>query len=286
MNYFNKLINKNKFYFIAEIGINHNGSVDIAKKLIEAAKLAGCDAVKIQKRTPELCVPKNQWNIIKETPWGRMTYINYKKKIELSFEACKKLRSFAKKLGLEFIASCWDIPSVKYMKRLNMPFYKVASASITDIKLLNEIKKINNPIIISTGMSTEKQIQRCVKILGQKNLCIMHCTSSYPSVSNELNLKYIEKLSKKFKNSVIGYSGHETNLSSTLAAYVLGAKVIERHITLDRSMWGSDQKSSIEPLGLARLIRDIKNIQISMGDGEKKIYKSELPMIKKLRLVQ
>ena len=135
-------------------------------------------------------------------------------------------------------------------------------------------------------MSTEKQIQRCVKILGQRNLCIMHCTSSYPSVSNELNLNYIVKLSKKFKNSVIGYSGHETNLSSTLAAYVLGAKVIERHITLDRSMWGSDQKSSIEPLGLARLIRDIKNIQISMGDGEKKIYKSELPMIKKLRLVQ
>ncbi len=170
------------------------------------------------------------------------------------------------------------------MKKIKIPFYKIASACITDIGLLKKLKGTKKPLIMSTGMSTENQIDKCVKTLGEKNLCIMHCTSSYPSRTNELNLNYIKKLEKKYTKSVIGYSGHETNLSSTIAAVVLGAKIIERHITLDRSMWGTDQKSSIEPLGLARLIRDIKTVTDSMGNGIKKIYETEKPMIEKLRL--
>ena len=286
MNFFSKLTEDNKLYFIAEIGINHNGSLNIAKKLISAAKLAGCNAVKMQKKTPEICVPKSQWSIKRHTPWGVMTYINYKKKMEFSFKDYKFLSEYSKKLNLDFIASCWDVPSVKFMQKLNTPFYKVASASITDFNLLKEIKKTKKPIIISTGMSTEKQINKCIKFLGQKNLCILHCTSSYPASAEELNLNYILKLRKKFNKSIIGYSGHETNLSSTVAAYVLGARIIERHITLDRSMWGTDQRSSIEPLGIARIIRDIETIRKSMGDGKKKIYENEIPMIEKLRLVK
>ena len=286
MNFFNKILNKSNFYFIAEIGINHNGSIKIAKKLIETAKLAGCDAVKIQKRTPEICVPKEEWNSLRDTPWGKMRYIDYKKKIELSFNDYKFLKKFADKLKITFIASCWDVPSVKFMEKLKIPYYKVSSASITDFELLKEIKKTKKPIIISTGMSTEKQINKCVKFLGEKNLCIMHCTSSYPSKSEELNLNYILRLKKKYRKAIIGYSGHETNLSSTIAAFVLGAKFIERHITLDRSMWGTDQKSSIEPLGIARLIRDLKAVNLSFGDGIKKIYESELMILNKLRMVK
>lgn len=285
MNFFKK-ISKKKAYFIAEIGINHNGDINTALKLIEAAKLAKCDAIKFQKRTPEICVPKNQWNIVRDTPWGKMKYIDYKKKIEFNLSQYKKIHRFAKKLNIEMIASCWDIPSVKFMKKLNIKFYKIASACLTDLKLLKEIKKTRKPIILSTGMSTEDQIKKSVKILGAKNLCIMHCTSSYPASNNELNLNYIKKLDRMFPGAVIGYSGHEINLSSTIAAFVLGAKIIERHITLDRSMWGTDQKSSIEPLGLARLIRDLEIVQASLGNGIKKIYKSELPILKKLRVIK
>ncbi len=281
-NYFDNL-SKSKPYVIAEIGINHNGDLKIAKDLIVAAKLAGCNAVKFQKRSPELCVPRDQWNIIRDTPWGKMTYIDYKKKLEFSFKDYKNLKKIANKNNIDFVASCWDSESVKFMKLIGVPYYKVASATITDFDLLKELKKTRKPIIISTGMSTPKQIDKCVKYLGQNNLCIMHCTSSYPALTTELNLRYIEKLKKKFKIAVIGYSGHETNLSSTVAAYVLGAKIIERHITLDRSMWGTDQKSSIEPLGFARLIRDLNVVDQSLGDGIKKIYKSEIPIMNKLR---
>ena len=253
-------------------------------KLIEAAKLAGCNAVKFQKRTPEICVPKNQWQVVRDTPWGKMTYIKYKKKIEFNLSQYKKLKKYADKLNIDFVVSCWDQEAVNFMQKIKTPFYKIASACITDIGLLKLLKKTNKPLIMSTGMSTEAQINKCAKLLGEKNLCIMHCTSSYPSRTDELNLNYIKKLKNKYTKSVIGYSGHETNLSSTIAAVVLGAKIIERHITLDRSMWGTDQKSSIEPLGLARLIRDIAVVTDSMGDGIKRIYKTEKPMIEKLRL--
>ena len=247
------------------------------------AKLAGCDAVKFQKRTPELCVPKDQWNIVRDTPWGKMTYIDYKKKIEFGRKEYDLIEKFCKKIKILWSASCWDIPSVKFISKYKINFLKVSSACITDIKLLKALKKTKKPLIISTGMSTEKQIKNAVKILSEKNLSILHCNSSYPAPSSQLNLKYIETLKRKYKKSIIGYSGHEVNLSSSVASVVLGAKIIERHITLDRSLWGTDQKSSIEPLGFARMIRDIRTVEESLGINKKIIYPEEIKIMKKLR---
>ena len=271
-------------YFIAEIGINHNGDLQNAFKLIQAAKLAGCDAVKFQKRNPKECVPKKEWNILRDTPWGKMTYIDYKEKIEFNENDYKKIINFCKKIDIDWFASCWDISSVRLMKKLKIPCYKIASASLTDLKLLREIKKTKKPVILSTGMSTMKQIHIAVKILGQKNLAILHCNSSYPAKYEELNLNLIKKFKKIFPNSIIGYSGHEIGLSPSAAAVVLGAKIIERHITLDKSMWGTDQQASIEPLGFARLIKDVRTIEKSLGRQEKIVYSSEKKVMKKLRI--
>ena len=282
MNFFNK-ITKNQTFFIAEIGINHNGDIQNALKLIESSKLAGCDAVKFQKRTPKIATPKSSWNIMRETPWGRMKYIDYKNKIEFGKKEYDIIDKFCKKINILWTASCWDIPSVKFIERYKVKFHKVPSACITDLDLLKELKKTNKPIIISTGMSTEKQIQKAVKIVSQKNLSILHCNSSYPAQNHQLNLKYIEKLKATYKKSVIGYSGHEMNLSSSVAAVVLGAKIIERHITLDKSMWGTDQQASIEPIGFARLIRDVRNVENSLGKPVKIVYPEEKIIMSKLR---
>ena len=282
MNFFNKITN-NRTFFIAEIGINHNGDIHNALKLIESSKLAGCDAVKFQKRTPKIATPKSSWNIMRETPWGRMKYIDYKKKIEFGKKEYDIIDKFCKKINILWTASCWDIPSVKFIERYKVKFHKVPSACITDLDLLKELKKTKKPIIISTGMSTEKQIQKAVKIVSQKNLSILHCNSSYPAQNHQLNLKYIEKLKSRYKKSVIGYSGHEMNLSSSVAAVVLGAKIIERHITLDKSMWGTDQQASIEPIGFARLIRDVRNVENSLGKPVKIVYPEEKIIMSKLR---
>jgi N-acetylneuraminate synthase len=282
MNFFNK-ITKSRTFFIAEIGINHNGDIQNALKLIESSKLAGCDAVKFQKRTPKIATPKSSWNIMRETPWGKMKYIDYKKKIEFGKKEYDIINKFCKKINILWTASCWDIPSVKFIERYKVKFHKVPSACITDLDLLKELKKTNKPIIISTGMSTEKQIQKAVKIVSQKNLSILHCNSSYPAQNHQLNLKYIEKLKTTYKKSVIGYSGHEMNLSSSVAAVVLGAKIIERHITLDKSMWGTDQQASIEPIGFARLIRDVRNVENSLGKPVKIVYPEEKIIMSKLR---
>lgn len=282
MNYFKK-ITKNHTFFIAEIGINHNGNLKHALKLIEAAKLAGCDAVKFQKRTPEICVPKDQWNIIKDTPWGMLKYIDYKKKIEFGKKEYNEIDKFCKKNEILWSASCWDIESVKFIEKYKIKFLKIASACITDKLLLKEIKKTKKPVIISTGMSTEKEIQSAINILSQKNLAVLHCNSSYPALNKELNLRYITRLTKKYKNSIIGYSGHEMNLTSSVAAVVLGAKIVERHITLDKSQWGTDQKASIEPLGFARLIKDVRTVEDSLGRPIKRIYSEEKKIMKKLR---
>ena len=282
MNFFNKITN-NQTFFIAEIGINHNGDIQNALKLIESSKLAGCDAVKFQKRTPKIATPKSSWNIMRETPWGRMKYIDYKKKIEFGKKEYDIIDKFCKKINILWTASCWDIPSIKFIERYKVKFHKVPSACITDLDLLKELKKTNKPIIISTGMSTEKQIQKAVKIVSQKNLSILHCNSSYPAQNHQLNLKYIEKLKATYKKSVIGYSGHEMNLSSSVAAVVLGAKIIERHITLDKSMWGTDQQASIEPIGFARLIRDVRNVENSLGKPVKIVYPEEKIIMSKLR---
>ena len=282
MNFFNK-ITKSRTFFIAEIGINHNGDIQNALKLIESSKLAGCDAVKFQKRTPKIPTPKSSWNIMRETPWGKMKYIDYKKKIEFGKKEYDIINKFCKKINILWTASCWDIPSVKFIERYKVKFHKVPSACITDLDLLKELKKTNKPIIISTGMSTEKQIQKAVKIVSQKNLSILHCNSSYPAQNHQLNPKYIEKLKTTYKKSVIGYSGHEMNLSSSVAAVVLGAKIIERHITLDKSMWGTDQQASIEPIGFARLIRDVRNVENSLGKPVKIVYPEEKIIMSKLR---
>ena len=271
-------------YFIAEIGINHNGELKNVFKLIQAAKLAGCDAVKFQKRSPRVCVPKSQWNILRDTPWGKITYIDYKEKIEFSKKEYKKIIDYCKKIEIDWFASCWDTNSVNFMEDLKIPCYKIASASLTDLKLIKAIKKTNKPVILSTGASTIKQIKTAIKILGQKNLAILHCNSSYPAKYDQLNLNMIKKFKKMFPRSIIGYSGHEIGLSPCSAAVVLGAKIIERHITLDKSMWGTDQQASIEPLGFARMIKDIKTIEKSLGVEKKIVYESEKQVMKKLRI--
>ncbi len=282
MNYF-KNLTKNKTFFIAEIGINHNGDIKNALQLIESAKLAGCDAVKFQKRTPEIATPRNSWDIIRETPWGKMKYIDYKRKIEFGKKEYNTIDKFCKKVGIIWTASCWDEPSVKFIEKYKVKFHKVPSACLTDLSLLKVLKKTKTPVIISTGMSTEKQIQKAVDILSQKNLSILHCNSSYPAQNNQLNLKYIEKLKLMYKKSVIGYSGHEMNLTSSVAAVVLGARIIERHITLDKSMWGTDQQASIEPLGFARLIKDVRTVEKSLGRAVKIVYPEEKKVMTKLR---
>lgn len=282
MNFFKKLTN-NRSFIIAEIGINHNGNIKNALKLIDAAKLAGCDAVKFQKRIPEVCVPEDQWEIIRDTPWGKMKYIDYKKKIEFGKKEYDIIDKYCKKLSILWSASCWDLKSIDFIEKYKVKFHKIASACITNLELLHKYKKIKKPVIISTGMSTEKEIAKAVQILSQKNLSILHCNSSYPAPNNQLNLKYIKRLKAKYKKAVIGYSGHEINLSATIASVVLGAKIIERHITLDKSMWGTDQMSSIEPLGFARLIKDIRTVEESLGVPKKIVFPEEKKMMKKLR---
>jgi N-acetylneuraminate synthase len=273
-------------FVIAEIGINHNGSLDNAKKLIEGAKAAGVDAVKFQKRTPEICVPKDQWYVERETPWGRMTYIDYRHKVEFDKDDYKVIDNFCKEKNIIWFASCWDVEAVDFMKQFDVPIYKTASASLTDIQLLEKHKQLDKPVIVSTGMSTLEEIERSVGIFNNKNILVAHSTSSYPCPNNELNLKMITTLRQKYPSIPIGYSGHETGLAPTWAAVALGANFVERHITLDRAMWGSDQAASVEVNGFNRLVRNIRDIEISLGDGIKKVYKSELGVREKLRKVK
>ena len=268
-------------FFVSEIGINHNGDVKIAKKLIDIAKKAGSDAVKFQKRTINYLYKKKELDEYRESPFGK-TYYDYRKGVEFEYSEYTNLRSYCKKKRIVSFSSCWDIKAVDFMEKLNPPCYKIASASLTDQNLLKYIRSKKKPIILSTGMSSMSQIKRAVKILGKKDLIILHCTSAYPADKNELNLKVINNLMKTFKVPV-GYSGHETLLAPSLAAASIGANMIERHITLDRAMWGSDHAASLGPDGLWKLIANIRNIESALGDGKKKVYKSEIPEIKRLR---
>jgi len=270
-------------YVIGEIGINHNGDIDVCKKLMDVAAAAGCNAVKFQKRTPELCVPDAQKSVVRETPWGFMTYLEYRHRIELKEEQYAEIDRYAKEKGLHWFASCWDQPSVDFIERFNPVCYKVASASLTDEELLRYTASKGRPVILSTGMSTQEEIDKAVAVLDRKQLLLTHATSTYPCSPDELNLRMINTLRHKY-NVPVGYSGHETGLQTTLAAVALGACVIERHITLDRAMWGTDQAASVEPAGLHRLVRDIRVIERAFGDGVKHVYPSELPIRQKLRL--
>jgi sialic acid synthase SpsE len=252
-------------YIIAEIGINHNGDIEIAKQLIEMSAEAGCNAVKFQKRTPELCVPIEQRNVMRETPWGEMTYMDYRYRVEFDENQYSLLAEFASSLGLDLFASPWDVDSVDFLEKMKHPVIKVASASITDIELLKKIASKKIPVIMSTGMSTMQEIEKAVETLGTHNLLIAHSTSAYPCEPKELNLKMIPVLQEKF-GVPVGYSGHETGLQTTVAATVLGACFVERHVTLDRSMWGSDQAASVEPQGMQKLVRDIRIVEQALGD--------------------
>lgn len=271
----------NKIKFIAEIGINHNGSLDIVKKLIDLAALCGCDYVKFQKRDPSLAVPESEKNKLRDTPWGKIKYIDYKKKIELSFDDYIEVDKYCKLKGIKWFASVWDLNSAAEMRKLN-ELTKIPSAKLNDKKLLKYVNNNYKEKIISTGMSTQTQIDNAIDILNPN--VIMHTVSTYPTPINELNLNYITYLKKHFPKIEIGYSGHEYGLSTTFAAIGLGARWVERHITLDRHMWGSDQLSSVEPGGLFQLMSGIRSIEKSLGVAQRrKITKSEKLKLKSLR---
>jgi N-acetylneuraminate synthase len=271
-------------YVIAEIGLNHNGDVGIAKQLIDIAAEAGCDAVKFQKRTPEICVPLEQRSVERETPWGRMTYMDYRYRVEFEEEQYSEIDNYCNKLGLHWFASPWDVPSVHFLQRFDVVTYKVASASVTDHELLRAIRETGKPIILSTGMSTIEEIDKAVEVVGTERLIMLHATSTYPMPAHEANLRTITTLSDRY-GVPVGYSGHERGLQISLAAVALGAVAVERHITLDRTMWGSDQAASLEPEGLRHLVRDIRILQDALGDGVKRVFEGELAPRARLRRV-
>lgn len=270
-------------YVIAEIGINHNGDLDLAKRLISVASAAGCDAVKFQKRTPNVCVPRAQRGIMRETPWGYISYIEYRDHVELGADDYREIDDHCRKHEIPWFASCWDEPSVAFIEQFEVPCYKIASACLTDEALLRRTRATGKPVVLSTGMSSLEQIDTAVEILGRQDLILLHAVSTYPARYDELNLRVIRTLRERY-DVPVGYSGHETGLASTVAAVALGACVVERHITLDRSMWGSDQAASLEPSGLTRLLRDIRLVETSLGSPDKRVLERELPLVARLRL--
>ena len=269
-------------YIIAEIGINHNGSVATAKRLIDVASDSRCQAVKFQKRSPELSTPEHMKKTLRDTPWGQITYLEYKKRIEFDIDEYSTLKSYAGEKGLDFFASAWDEPSLIFMEELGVSAHKIASACLTDESLLKAHRATGKALLLSTGMSSMQEIERSVSLLDPDNLVLLHSTSSYPLDHEEANLRVIHTLQERF-GLPVGYSGHETGLQISLAAVAMGAKVLERHITLNRSMWGSDHSASLEPTGLAKLVRDVRVIESALGDGIKKVYPSELENMKRLR---
>jgi len=271
-------------FVIAEIGINHNGSVDLAKKIIDIACATGCDAVKFQKRTVDVVYTKEELARERKSVFGN-TNGDLKRGLEFGYNEYKEIDDYCKGKGILWFASCWDEQSVDFIDQFNPPCYKIASASLTDDNLLKYTKLKGKPILLSTGMSTMEQVRHAVDILGEDNLVIFHCTSTYPSDANETNLRVIETFKKEF-NCPIGYSGHERGISPTVIAVVLGANAVERHITTDRTNWGSDQAASLETAGLYHMIRDIRQVPALLGDGKKVVYPRELPIIEKLRRVK
>jgi len=270
-------------YVIAEIGINHNGDIDLAKRLISVAVAAGCDAVKFQKRTVDIVYTEKELATPRENPFGA-TNGDLKRGLEFGQEDYAEIASFCKQVKIDWFGSPWDEDSVDFLQQFNPPVYKVASASLTDDHLLKHMRKTGKPIIASTGMSTYAEIDHAVEVLGKQDLILMHTTSTYPAKYEQLNLRAIPEMAKRY-GIPIGYSGHETGIPTSVAASVLGACCVERHITMDRAMWGSDQAASLEPNGIGRLVRDIRLCEQSMGDGVKRVYEEEIPVMKKLRRV-
>jgi N-acetylneuraminate synthase len=270
-------------YVIAEIGINHNGSLETAKQLIDVAVESGCDAVKFQKRTVDVVYTADELARPRENPFGP-TNGDLKRALEFGHDAYREIDRYCRTKGIAWFASCWDEASVDFMEKFEPPCYKIASASLTDDALLRHHAAMRRPIILSTGMSTIEQIQHAVETLATDDLILLHCNSTYPAKLEELNLRALQTFQRMFEVPV-GYSGHEVGLPTTLAAVALGAAVVERHVTLDRAMWGSDQAASLEPAGLKRLVRDIRAIERALGDGIKCVWESERAVMAKLRRV-
>ncbi|MGI5291676.1 N-acetylneuraminate synthase family protein [Nonomuraea polychroma] len=271
-------------YVIGEIGINHNGDLDIARRLIDVAADAGCQAVKFQKRTPAICVPEEQKGQIRQTPWGEMTYLEYKERTEFGRDEYRQIAKYCDERGIHWFASPWDVPSVEFLEDMDVLTHKVASASVADHELLRALAATGKPIILSTGMSTLSEIDAAVEILGTDKLIMMHATSTYPLPPEEANLRTITTLKERY-GVPVGYSGHERGLQISLAAVTLGAVTVERHITLDRTMWGSDHAASLEPSGLEHLVRDIRIIEQALGDGVKRVFPGEEAPKARLRRV-
>ena len=284
-----------KTHIIAEIGINHNGDLDIAKKLIDVAVLSGCDSVKFQKRNPDVCVPEHQKGKLRDTPWGRMTYLQYKYKVEFGQEEYDEIDRYSKAKGIKWSASPWDMDSLEFLNQYDLPYIKIPSAMVTNKELIIAARNTGKKVILSTGMSTEREIEQANTWLinggtilnysdnkGNKNYALLHCNSQYPAPLEELNLSAIKTLKEKFFCEV-GYSGHEFRLGTSVAAVYLGATIIERHITLDRTMWGTDHLSSVEPQGLIKLVKGIRELETSLGDGELGCSPGEMEIAKKLR---
>lgn len=277
--------NLKKPYLIAEIGINHNGDLEIAKKLIDAAFACSWDCVKFQKRNPEICVPDNQKSIERDTPWGRMTYLEYKHRVEFGKEQYDYIENYCRLKPLNWTMSVWDIDSLNFAMKYDLPFLKIPSAHLSNQELLKAACLTKLPVVVSTGMSTIEELDEAVELLREfsSQYVLMHCNSSYPAKYDELNLRMIPKLKKRY-NCVVGYSGHEYGLDSTTIAASLGAMIIERHITLDHSMWGTDQSSSVEIQGMDKLYKQISGVQAVLGDGEKHIYEGEKKVRGKLKI--
>lgn len=273
-----------RIYIIAEIGINHNGDLDIAKKLIDIASFAKCDAVKFQKRNPDICVPENQKHVKKETPWGVMDYIDYKHRIEFTKKEYDEIAKYCSNKNIDWSASVWDEDSLDFILQYETPFIKIPSAMLTNHKLIEKAAKTNRKILLSTGMSTLEEIDGAVNIIRKntQNFALLHCNSTYPSPISELNLSCIKTLKERY-NCEIGYSGHEFRLYPSIASIFLGASIIERHISLDRTMWGTDQLSSVEPEGLITLVKGIRELEMAYGNGIKKVTEGEILVRKKLR---
>lgn len=271
-------------YVIAEIGINHNGELANALKLIEIAAWAGCDAVKFQKRTPDLCVPEHQRQVRRQTPWGEMSYLEYRHRMEFDRAQFASIDAHCRRLGIHWFASCWDESAVDFIEQFDPVCYKIASASLTDDWLLAHTSSTGRPLLISSGMSTIDEIRHAMSLVDIDRVALMHSTSSYPCANDQLNLRMIPALAEEFC-CPIGYSGHEQGTAPSIASVALGAKLIERHITLDRTQWGSDHAASLEPTDLARLVEEIRTIEQALGDGVKRVYASEEPMRAKLRRV-
>ena len=270
-------------YVIAEIGINHNGDVDLAKRLISVAVAAGCDAVKFQKRTVEVVYTAEELAKPRENPFGT-TNGDLKRGLEFGYEDYVEIDQYCRAVKIPWFASCWDEASVDFIDRFDVPCYKIASASLTDDNLLRHTRATGKPILLSTGMSTLEEIDHAVEVLGKDNLILLHACSTYPAFYEELNLQAIRTLQERY-GIPVGYSGHETGLPSSVAAVAMGACVVERHITIDRAMWGSDQAASLEPNGITKLVSDIRLVERSMGDGVKRVLEREYPIMKKLRRV-